>query len=95
MSDPFGETQDPWWRRIWLRDGADSVPKRYAVPAGLVGPIAALTISTHGMDVVTKIVVGFVLFVGLPALVEIWWKQRRRREDERLSFLPDGASSND
>ncbi|MFI4993106.1 MAG: hypothetical protein ACHQCH_05760 [Solirubrobacterales bacterium] len=44
------------------------------------------------MDVVTKIVVGFVLFVGLPALVEIWWKQRRRREDERLLIGPGEGS---
>jgi hypothetical protein len=84
MSDPFGETQEPWWRRIWRRDGADRAPRRYAVPAGLVGPMVALTTSTHGMGVVTKIVVGFVLFVALPALVEIWWKQRRRRAEERL-----------
>jgi hypothetical protein len=88
MSDPFGETQEPWWRRIWRSDRADRAPKRYAVPAGAVGPIVALTTSTHGMDVVTKIVVGFALFVALPALVEIWWKQRRRREDERLLIVP-------
>jgi 4-amino-4-deoxy-L-arabinose transferase-like glycosyltransferase len=49
----------------------------------LVGPIVALTTTTHGMGVMTKIVLGFVLFVGLPALVEIWWKRRRRRANER------------
>jgi hypothetical protein len=84
MPDPFGETQTPWWRRIWRRDRGNSAPRRYAVPAGLVGPIVALTTNTHGMDIVTKIVLGFALFVALPALVEIWWKQRRRRADEQL-----------
>jgi hypothetical protein len=27
--------------------------------------------------------------MALPALVEIWWKQRRRRADERLLVFPD------
>ena len=89
MSDPFAERPIPWWRRIWRREGADSVPKRYAVPAGSVGPIVALTTNTHGMDIVTKVVLGFALFMALPALVEIWWKQRRRRADERLLVFPD------
>jgi hypothetical protein len=92
MSDPFAERPRPWWRRIWRRDGADGVPRRYAVPASAVGPIVALTTNTHGMNIVTKLVLGFALFVALPALVEIWWKQRRRRDGERLLVLPDGGS---
>jgi hypothetical protein len=92
MSDPFAERQTPWWQRIWRRDQRDRVPKRYAVPASSVGPIVALTINTHGMDIVTKIVLGFALFMALPALVEIWWKQRHRRVDERLLVFPDEQS---
>ncbi len=89
MSDPFAERPTPWWRRIWRRDGTESAPKRYAVPAGAVGPTVALMTSTHGMDRVTKVVLGMVAFVAPPALVEIWWKQRRRRADERLLVFPD------
>jgi hypothetical protein len=89
MSDPFAESSMPWWRRMWRRARTNSAPKRYAGPAGAIGPIVALGVSTHGMDLAHEIVFVFALFVIPPALVEIWWKQRTRRESERLFVLPD------
>jgi len=73
---------------MW-RARTDGAPKRYAAPAGAIGPIVALMGSTHGDDFSHKIVFFFALFVVPPALVEVWWKQRRRREDERVLVFPD------
>ena len=76
---------------MW-RARTDGAPKRYAAPAGAIGPIVALMASTHDVDLARKLVFGFVLFVVPPALVEIWWKQRHRRADERLLVFPDEQS---
>jgi hypothetical protein len=54
-----------------------------------IGPIAALMDSAHGNDLSHKIVFIFALFVIPPALVEAWWKQRCRREDERVLIIHD------
>jgi hypothetical protein len=58
------------------------------VPAGAIGPLITLGVSSHGMDLPAKLAVGGVLFLGPPALVELWWRQRCRREDERLLVSP-------
>jgi hypothetical protein len=89
MTDPFAESSTPWWRRMWRRARTDSAPKRYAAPAGAIGPIVALMSSTHGYDLSHKIVFFFALFVVPPTLVEAWWKQHRRREDERVLVFPE------
>jgi hypothetical protein len=73
---------------MW-RARSDGAPKRYAAPAGAIGPLVALMGGAHGYDLPHKLVFFFVLFVVPPALVEIWWKQRRRRVDERLLVFPD------
>lgn len=90
MSDPFGERRTPWWRRIWRRGRPGSAPKQYTVPAGIVGPIAALLLpAVNGMDHTTKVVLGLALLALPPALVEIWWKQRQRRAVEQLLVFPE------
>lgn len=89
MSDPFGERPTPWWRRISRHDGRESVPKRYAGPAGAVGPLAGwLLTGTDGMDPPTKVVLFFAVFVAPPALVAMWWRRRRWRADTQLALLP-------
>jgi hypothetical protein len=40
------------------------------------------------MDPVSEIVFFFALFVAPPALVEMWWRQRRWRADAKLQLLP-------
>jgi hypothetical protein len=40
------------------------------------------------MEVWMTLVVIAALFVLPPALVELWWKQRSRREGERLLISP-------
>jgi hypothetical protein len=90
MPDPFAEPSTPWWRRMWRRARTDGAPKRYAAPAGAIGPIVALMGgSAHGLDLAHRIVFAIALFGVPPALVEIWWKQHRRRDDERLLVLPE------
>ena len=91
MTDPFAESPTPWWRRMW-RARTDGAPKRYAAPAGAIGPITALTGSTHGYDLSHKIAFFFALFVVPPALVEAWWKRHRRREDERVLVFSEEQS---
>jgi hypothetical protein len=90
MPNPFGETPAPWWRRIWRGERPESAPKRYTVPAGAVGPLAALLLPNwHTTDEATKaVLVGVLLalFLGPPALVETWWRARRRRASERLTL---------
>jgi hypothetical protein len=89
MSDPFGEQPTPWWQRIWRRDGRESAPRRYAGPAGAVGPLAGwLLTDTHGMDPPSKVAFLLALFVAPPALVEMWWRRRRSRADAQLQLLP-------
>jgi hypothetical protein len=41
------------------------------------------------MDLSTKVVLWLSLFAAPPALVEIWWKQRRRRADEQVLVFPE------
>jgi hypothetical protein len=89
MSDPFGEAAAPWWRRLWRRERADGAPKRYAVPAGAAGPIAALLVSSHGMDVTSRVAFWCAVSITPPALVEFSWRQRRRRADEELLIFPE------
>jgi hypothetical protein len=54
----------------------------------MIGPLIALGLSPHGMDASVTLVVIAALFVAPPALVELWWKQRARREGERLLISP-------
>src|SRR5271166_4882474 len=88
MPDPFGETQTPWWRRIWRRDRPDGAPKRYLIPATTIGGIAGLSLpAMHGH--VTRAVI-FALVTALPpSLVDMWWRQRRRRVAEQTLVLPE------
>jgi len=81
MPDPFGEAPEPLWRRLTR---ASTAPKRYAVPAGAIGPLVALGLSSRGMDASVTLVVIAALFIAPPTLVELGWKQRCRREGERL-----------
>ena len=69
MPDPFGEAPEPLWRRLTR---ASTAPKRYAVPAGAIGPLIALGVSPHGMDLPAKLAVSCALFLGPSALVELW-----------------------
>jgi hypothetical protein len=85
MLDPFGQAPLPLWRRLMRPSTA---PKRYAVPAGVIGPLIALDVSPHGMEAWLTLVVIAALFVAPPSLVELWWKQRCRREGERLLISP-------
>jgi hypothetical protein len=87
MTNPFAESTTPWWRRMW-RARTDGAPKRYTVPAGAIGPVAGLMDSAHGHDLSHNVVFFLALFVIPPALVETWWKQRRRREGERVLVFP-------
>jgi len=41
------------------------------------------------MDLSTKVAVGCAVFLAPLALVEIWWKQRRRRANEQLLVFPE------
>jgi hypothetical protein len=89
MPDPFGQAPEPLWRRLTRESRA---PKRYTVPAGAIGPLIALGVSPHGMDLPAKLAVGGVLLLGPPALVEFWWKQRCRREGEQRLVRPADRS---
>jgi hypothetical protein len=40
------------------------------------------------MDEPVRLVVAAALVLGPPTLVELWWRQRCRREDERLLVSP-------
>jgi hypothetical protein len=89
MSDPFGEMPEPWWRRMWRRGTPAGVPRRYSVVAAALGPIAGLSLgAVHGIDHITKAAL-YAIVAGVPSwLLETWWKQRKRRESERLLVLP-------
>jgi hypothetical protein len=88
-SDPFGETQAPWWRSL-LRSRKGGAPKRYAVPAGALGSFSGLVLqSGDGLDKPTRFAIFAVLTVVPPFLVERWWKGRERLQEERLLMLPD------
>jgi hypothetical protein len=54
----------------------------------MVGPLIALGLSPHGMDASETLLVIAALFIAPPALVELWWKRRCRREGERLLISP-------
>ncbi len=87
IQDPFGETRSPWWRRVWRRERAESPPRRYLVPATMLGGIAGLSLpSVHGY-IEGAVIFGLVTMLP-PALVGMWWKQRRRRASEELLVLP-------
>ena len=48
--------------------------------------------AVHGIDHSTMTVI-YALLTALPALlVEMWGKQRRRRDSEQLLVLPDASS---
>jgi hypothetical protein len=79
---PFGEERRPWC----ARRREPGLPKKYAIPLGLVStPVSAWVASGfHGVD---RIVVGFVILVAPSWALESWWKERRRMRDDWL--LPE------
>ena len=88
-SDPFGETRAPWWRSL-LRSGKGHAPKRYATAAGALGPTAGLfLVSGDGLDKPTRIAIVAGLTFLPPWLVEVFWRRRKRRQEERLLVLPE------
>jgi len=96
MEDPFGRPPTPWWRHLWrrLRGGgrAESAPARYLIPATTAGGLAGLSLpSAHGH--IDRIVVFGLVAALPPALVDMWWKQRRRRASERLLVFPEAGKT--
>jgi len=88
-SNPFGEKPVPWWRSL-LRSGKGGAPKRYAAPAGALGSLSGLMLqSGDGLDKPTRVAIVAALTLIPPFLVERWWKERERRQEERLLVLPD------
>jgi hypothetical protein len=87
--DPFGERPVPWLRSL-LRSDKGHAPKRYMRFAGFFGPLSGLILqSGDGLSTPER----FAIFAGLslipPYLVERWWRERERRQDERLLVLPE------
>lgn len=80
--DPFGERSIPWWQRLRGRGRAKYAPKRYSRVAGAIGPTTAFALPASHRPA-TVAAVGALFFLP-PALVEAWFKRRRRREDEQL-----------
>lgn len=79
----------PWWRSL-LRSGKGSAPKRYAAPAGALGSLSGLVLqSGDGLDKPMRLAIFAALTFIPPFLVERWWKERERRQEERLLVLPD------
>ncbi|HLM86508.1 MAG TPA: hypothetical protein VK272_10025 [Solirubrobacteraceae bacterium] len=88
MSDPFAETRPPWWTRITRRKRTDEAPKRYAMLAGGVGSLATFLLAEVHLDHLTKFLVCSAIAAVPPALLEMWWKSRRRRASEQILTLP-------
>jgi hypothetical protein len=88
-ANPFGEKPVPWWRRLH-RSSKGRAPKRYAAAAGAVGSLSGLVLhSGDGLDKPMRFAIFAVLTVIPPLLVERWWRERARRQEERLLVLPD------
>jgi hypothetical protein len=91
--DPFAEKSAPWWRAS-RQSSRKSVPKRYAIPAGVLGSLSGLGLQRgDGLDKPTRFAIVTALAVVPPFLVDRWWSERRRirerRIQERLFVLPD------
>jgi hypothetical protein len=88
-ANPFGENYLPWWRKLH-RSSKGRAPKRYAAAAGAVGSISGLVLHHgDGLDRPTRLAIFAVLSVIPPFLVERWWRERERRQEERLLVLPE------
>lgn len=87
--DPFGEKPVPWWR--WLRHyGKGHAPKRYARFAGVFGPLSGLILqSGDGLSKPGRLAIFAGLSLIPPYLVERWWREHERRQEERLLVLPE------
>jgi hypothetical protein len=87
--DPFGEQAAPWWRSLF-RSGKGHAPKRYAGAAGALGPLSGLVLqSGDGLDKPARFAIFAALTFIPPYMVERWWREQARRQDEQLLLLPD------
>jgi hypothetical protein len=87
--NPFGEKPVPWWRRLH-RSSKGRAPKRYAVVAGSLGPMAGFVIASgDGLDKPTRVALVAGLTLVPPSLVEVWWRRRECRSKEKLLILPE------
>lgn len=78
----------PWWRRLH-QSSKGRAPKRYAVAAGSLGPMAGLVVTSgDGLDRPARIALVAGLTLVPPWLVEVWWRMRERRREE-LPILPE------
>jgi len=92
MPDPFGAPQAPWWRRLWRRERAESAPRRYLVPATILGGIAGLALPPMHGRIEGDVLLGLVTLLP-PVLVNMWWKQRRRQASEQLLVFPEAGGA--
>jgi cyanate permease len=83
MTDPFAERSTPWWRRPLGGSRRQSAPKPYSMAAGVIGSLAALAfpLRLHGPE---RALALSLLAALPPVMVERWWRQRHRREEEEL-----------
>ena len=79
--------------------GKGRAPRRYAGVAAALGPMAGLILhSGDGLDRPARMAIFAALMFIPPLLVERFWRERERRQEERLLVLPervpiDSASS--
>jgi hypothetical protein len=87
VPNPFGEEPVPRWR-LRVPDRPHRPPKRYTAVAASLGPMTGLFIKgVPSIDRPTRDVVVVCLTLIPPLLVELWWKQRSRRQAEQLLVL--------
>jgi hypothetical protein len=67
-----------------FRSRESPVPKRYVRAAAIVGPLAALAFSGSGLHGTPKALVAVCLACLPTWLLEVSWRARERRREERL-----------
>lgn len=92
MHDPFAEKPTPWWEYLWRGDRtAKWAPKRQAGIVAVLGGILIWAFPHTELGLIERSVLGAAIALLPGYLLEAWWKQRARRESERLFVLPDGS----
>jgi hypothetical protein len=87
MSDPFAEEPIPWWRRFVHDDRRTYAPRSATFAIGFVAGLVALTLPSHHS--LATGVLAAAATVAPAGLVETWYRQRHRREEEQLFVLPE------
>ena len=97
MSDPFGETPVPWWRRVRRRGDASKTPEQVSGALAFLTAFPLLLPSGVHHDLVAKLAAAALIVVVPSLLVEAWYRQRNRRASEELlratSARASGGSS--